>query len=106
MKILVQLIDVVFVKAYVPLTHYTIRDDYSDHDCTQLPPCGPMVTLDVQGRTECVLQALLVGADIFIHREDDDSCLLCRQAYMGDGIAEVHSSKLVCVKGVEIFIIL
>ena len=61
---------------------------------------------DVQGRTECVLQALLVGVDMFIHEEENNSCHLCLSAYMGGGISEVHSSQFVHVKGLEIYIIL
>ena len=91
----------VFVEADVQFTQYTVGGEYSAYDCTQLLPCGPMETLEVQGKSECVLQALMNGTDIFVYREDDKSCLLCLQAYGGGGITEVHSSHLVYVEGLQ-----
>ena len=104
-NILILIVDVLFVEADVQLTQYGVRYDYSAKDCTQLLPCGSVETLEVQRKSECVLQALQNETDRFFYGEEDNSCLLCLQADMSDGIAEAHSSQLVYVKGLEIYVI-
>ena len=104
-KILVLIVDVVFVKADVQLTQYAIRDHYNDHDCMQLLPCDHLETLGVQKISECVLQAMHAGTDMFIYEKKNDSCQLCLQTNMNSGIAEVHSSQFVYVKGMKIYVI-
>ena len=94
-----------FVKADVQLTQYAVKDDYSAHDCTQLLPCGSMETLGVQGKSECALQALHKGTDMFSYEEEDKSCHLGLQDFAGGGVTEVPSCQLVFVKGLKICII-
>ena len=90
-----------FVKADLQLTHYTIKDDYSAHNCTQLLPCGSMKTLKVHRKSECVLHTLQEEADMSIYEDSDESCLLCLQVFMAGGVEGVSSSRLVFVNGLE-----
>ena len=98
---MILILEVFLVEADIQLTQYAARD-FSAHDCTQLLSCGPMQTLVVRRKSECVLQALQKGTDIFIYEEEDNSCLLCLQADMEGGIAEFNTSRLFYVKGLEI----
>ena len=85
------MIPFIYIAGYKPV-------NYSANDCTQLLPYGSMETLEVQGKSECVLQAQQNGMNMFIYGEND-SCRLCLQADMSGAIAEAHSSQLVYVKG-------
>ena len=91
----------IIVGAEVQLTQFHVRDDYSIHNCTQLLPCGHRKIMRSQRKSECVQQALQIGADIIIYDGGNMSCILCQQTFSGGNFTAVDASLLVFVKGLK-----